>query len=112
MDEMLACPGCHIAVRPTDYFCFNCGKNLHAMPPGTTPADQIKLYAGSILLAPMGIFWGLKYLKEQDDKTKIVGVVAMILSGITFIIAAQYTMAFVNSLNSQVGQQLQGIEGF
>lgn len=112
MDEISLCPGCHIAVRPTDYFCFNCGKNLHAAPPGTTPADQLKLYAGSILLAPMGIFWGLKYLGVNDDKTKIVGVVAMILSGVTFIIAAQYTMAFVNSLNSQVGQQLQGIEGF
>ncbi|MDP1721950.1 MAG: hypothetical protein Q8L37_01955 [Candidatus Gottesmanbacteria bacterium] len=112
MDELPTCPGCHIAIRPTDYFCFNCGKNLHVVPPGTTPVDQIKLYAGSILLAPMGIFWGLKYLRENDDKAKIVGVIAMILSGVTFIIATQYTVAFINSLNSQVGQQLQGIEGF
>lgn len=112
MDEILACPGCHIAVRPTDYYCFNCGKNLHVAPVGTTPLDQMKLYGASILLAPMGIFWGLKYLKENDDKAKIVGVVAMILSGVTFIIAAQYTVSFINSLNSQVGQQLQGIEGF
>ncbi len=112
MDEPLACPACHTAVRPTEYFCFNCGKNLRAAPPGTSLMDQIKLYLGSVLLAPMGIFWGLKYLKESDDKVKIVGVVAMILSGVTFIIAAQYTVAFINSLNSQVGVQLQGIGGF
>ncbi len=109
---MPACPGCHTAVRPTDYFCFNCGKSLHAVPPGTTLLDQIKLYTGSIVLAPMGIFWGLKYLRENDDKAKLVGVVAMILSGVTFILAVQYTMSFVNSLNVQMGQQLQGIEGF
>lgn len=112
MDETVLCPGCHIAVRPLDYFCFNCGKNLHVAPQGTKLVDQMKLYVGSILLAPMGIFWGLKYVKENDDKTKIIGVVAMIISGVTFIIAAQYTLAFINSLNTQVGQQLQGIEGF
>lgn len=112
MDEMLVCPGCHVAVRPTDYFCFNCGKNLHAAPPGTGPADQIKLYLGSVFLTPMGIIWGLRYLRENDEKAKIVGIVAMILSVVTMIVAAQYTVSLVNTINNQVGQQLQGIEGF
>ncbi|MBI3385626.1 hypothetical protein HY031_00925 [Candidatus Gottesmanbacteria bacterium] len=100
-----------MAVRPLDYFCFNCGKNLHAVPPGTTPADQIKLYLGSVFLAPMGIVWGFRYLRVDNDKSKIVGVVAMILTVITIVIATQYTVTLVNTLNSQVGKQLQGIEG-
>lgn len=112
MDEISLCPGCHIAVRPTDYFCFNCGKNLHSAPPGTTPADQIKLYLGSVFLAPMGIFWGLKYLREESQKSKIVGLVAMALSVVTFIIAVKFTVNTVNTLNTQVEKQLQGIEGF
>ncbi|MBI4066452.1 hypothetical protein HY411_01930 [Candidatus Gottesmanbacteria bacterium] len=112
MDETSLCPACHVAVRPTDYFCFNCGKNLLAVPPGTTPVDQIKLYLGSIFLAPMGIVWGLRYLRVENDKSKIVGVVAMVLTAITIIIAVQYTVALVNILNSQVGKQFQGIEGF
>lgn len=112
MDEISLCPACHIAVRPTDYFCFNCGKNLHAAPPGTTSADQTKLYLGSIFLAPMGIFWGLRYLRDGRQKSKIVGIVAMALSVVTFIIAVKFTVNTVNTLNTQVEKQLQGIEGF
>ncbi len=112
MEETSLCPACHIAVRPTDYFCSNCGKNLHAAPPGTTTTDQIKLYLGSVFLAPMGIFWGLRYLREESQKSKIAGIVAMALSIITFIVAVQYTVNLVNTINSQVGKQLQGIEGF
>lgn len=112
MDETALCPGCHIAVRPTDYYCFNCGKNLHAAPPGTTSADQIKLYLGSIFLAPMGIFWGLRYMRDGSQKSKIIGIVAMALSVVIFIIAVKFTVNTVNTLNTQVEKQLQGIEGF
>lgn len=112
MDETSLCPACHIAVRPTDYFCFNCGKNLHAAPPGTTLTDQIKLYLGSVFLAPMGIFWGLRYLREESQKSKIVGIVAIALSVVTFIIAVKFTVNTINTLNTQVEKQLQGIEGF
>jgi len=112
MDEPVVCSACHVAVRPTDYFCFNCGKNLHAAPPGTAPADQVKLYLGSVFLAPMGIFWGLRYLRQESQKSKIVGIAAMVLSVVTILIVVQYAVALVNSINGQVGQQLQGIEGF
>lgn len=115
MDEVVTsavCPSCHVAVKPTDYFCGNCGKNLHPVPLGTTVVDLAKLYLGSVFLAPMGIFWGMRYLREKEDKSKIVGIVAMLLSVLTLIIAIQYTVTFMNTINSQVGKQLQGIEGF
>ena len=85
---------------------------MHEAPPGTAPEDQIKLYLGSVFLAPMGIVWGLKYLRQEDQKSKIVGIVAMSLSVMTLIIATQYVMSAVNSINGQVNKQLQGIEGF
>ena len=109
---MPVCPACHIAVRPTDYFCSNCGKNLHTAPPGTTTTDQIKLYLGSVFLVPMGIFWGLRYLRVDNGRSKIVGIIAMALSVVTFIVAVRYTVNLVNAINSQVEKQLQGIEGF
>ncbi len=99
-------------VRPTDYFCSNCGKNLHPASLGTTVVDQTKLYLGSVFLAPMGIFWGMRYLREKDDTSKIVGVIAMLLSIITLVVVIQYTVSFMNTINSQVGKQFQGIEGF
>ncbi len=114
MDEVItpvACPFCHVAVRPMDYFCSNCGKNLHPTPLGTGVSDIAKLYIGSVLLAPMGIFWGLRYLREKDDKSKIIGVIAMLLSLVTLIVAIQYTVTFMNTINNQVGKQFQGIEG-
>lgn len=115
MDEVItavACPFCHVAVRPTDYFCSNCGKNLHPAPLGITVFDQAKLYIGSIFFTPMGIFWGMRYLREKSDTSKIVGVIAMLLSIVTLIVAIQYTVSFVNTINSQMEKQFQGIEGF
>lgn len=105
------CPVCHIEVRSTDYFCSNCGKNLHPAPPGTTVADQAKLYLGSIFLAPMGIVWGLRYLRGLDQKSKVMGMVAIGLSTITILVVLKYTVDFINTLNSQMGKGLQGIEG-
>lgn len=115
MDEVItpvACPFCHVAVRPTDYFCSNCGKNLHPAPLGTTAFDQAKLYIGSVFFTPMGIFWGMRYLREKSDTSKIVGVIAMLLSIVTLIVAVQFTVSFMNTINSQMGKQFQGIEGF
>ena len=112
MDEISLCSVCHSTVRPTDYFCFNCEKNLHEKPLGTSLEDQIKLYLGSVFLTPMGIIWGLKYLRQEDQESKIAGIVAMILSVVTIIVVAQYIVNTVNSINTQVGNQLQGIEGF
>ncbi len=116
MDEVVTtnavCSSCHIVVKPSDYFCSNCGKNLHPVPLGVTLLDQIKLYLGSVFLAPMGIIWGMRYLREKEEKSKIVGVIAMLLSVVTLIVAIQYTVNFANTINSQVDKQLQGIEEF
>lgn len=115
MDEVItpvSCPFCHVAVRPMDYFCGNCGKNLHPARIGTSAFDQAKLYLGSVLLAPMGIFWGMRYLREKEDKSKIVGIIAMLLSIVTLIVAVQLSVTFMNTINSQIGKQFQGIEGF
>ena len=114
MDEVVpstVCPFCHIAVRPADYFCSNCGKNLHPAPLGTGVFDIAKLYLGSVFFTPMGIFWGMRYLREKNNTSIIVGVIAMLLSLVTLIVAIQYTVSFMNTINSQMGKQFQGIEG-
>lgn len=60
----------------------------------------------------MGIFWGFRYVRVDNGKSKIVGLVAMALSVATIIIAVQYTISLVDTINSQMGKQFQGIEGF
>ncbi|MBI5448849.1 hypothetical protein HY948_00875 [Candidatus Gottesmanbacteria bacterium] len=109
MDQIIGCPVCRVTVRPADYFCFNCGKKLRVLPLGVTTGDQMKLYIGSVFLAPMGIVWGLRYLQEDGQKTKIAGIIAMSLSVITIIIVTQFAVRVVNSVNSEISTQLQGI---
>ena len=104
MDEVLTCPSCHISVRPTDYFCFNCGKNLHPAPPSTAIEEQIKLYLGSIFLPPMGIIWGLRYLKQPDQKSKIAGWIMIILTVIVLWLAIKWTVDIVNGVDKQMSQ--------
>jgi predicted nucleic acid-binding Zn ribbon protein len=111
MDEAATCPVCHTAIRSTDYFCFNCGANLHPKPPSIKIEDQIMLYLGSFFLPPMGVIWGLKYINQKDSKSKTVGWVAFGLTVISILIAVQMTMKIMNSVSSQMNQ-LQGIQGF
>jgi len=112
MDEVSSCSTCHVAVKQADYFCYNCGKNLHPKPLGTSPVTLGKICLGSVFLAPMGLFWGIRYLREKDQKSKIVGIIAIVLTVLVLFMAMQYTVKFINNVNNQVGKQLQGIEEF
>ena len=96
------CPNCHIAVRPTDYFCFNCGKNLKPAPASVSASAQFVLYLKSIILPPLGIWYALPYLKQDNQKAKIVGVVAIVLTIISLLITIKLVQDFMNSLNQQV----------
>lgn len=102
------CTFCHVEVRATDYFCFNCGKSLHPVPLSTSAKDQAILYIKSALLPPMGIFWGLKYLRQSDTKSKLVGSVAIILTFLIILYAIKFTQDLVFNLANQVNSQLNG----
>lgn len=106
------CPTCHTVVRPTDYYCFNCGKNMHEKPLQTGLVTEIMYYAGSLLLPPLGFWWGFKYLKQDDPVSKRIGVICIAITVVSVLVAARWTMQFMNSVNTQVNQQLQGLEEF
>lgn len=105
------CPVCHVAVRPTDFFCYNCGKNLHGKPLETTKLMEYMYYAGSVLLPPIGLWWGVRYLKQSDEKSKRIGWICIILTIISFFLVSVWTVRVFQGINAQVNQQLQGIEG-
>jgi hypothetical protein len=109
---IIKCPTCHIEVRQTDYFCFNCGKNLHPKPLSISPTTQIAYYIGSIILLPMGIIWGFKYLKESNPKAKIVGIICIALTIIVLVIVVNVTVKLINTVNDQVNSQMQNIMQF
>ena len=100
------CLKCHITVRPTDYFCYNCGNNLRPVPPSISLVDQVALYLKSILIPPFGILWAIKYLKQDSVKSKIVGIVTIILTLTSLIICSILFKNIVNKVNNQVSEQL------
>ncbi len=104
------CPNCHVNVKPTDYFCYNCGNNLKPTPPSINLVDQIMLYVKSLLLPPFGILWAIKYLKQNDEKSKFVGVVAIVITVISFIFTIVIFNSFVKNLNSQMNSQLDSFQ--
>ena len=106
------CPKCHTAVRPTDYFCFNCGVNLHPVPLSTTLTTEIMYYIGSIALPPLGFWWGIKYLKQNDPASKRIGILCMALTTVSFIFSSMWLVNYANTLNAQVSRQLNGLQGF
>jgi hypothetical protein len=106
------CPQCHVIVRPTDFFCANCGKNLKTKPLSTTLTTEIMYYIGSIALPPLGFWWGIKYLKQNDALSKRIGIVCMVLTAVSFIISSVWIVGYINKLNATVGNQLNNLQGF
>lgn len=106
------CPQCHTIVRSTDYFCFNCGKNLHQKPLSTTLTTEVLCYAGSIFLPPLGIFWGLKYLKQSDIISKRIGWISIVLTILATLIGSIWIAQFFQTVQGQVDQQLNSLQGF
>lgn len=107
-----SCPQCHVAVRTTDFFCYNCGKNLKPKPLPLKIESLILYYLGSIILPPMGIIWGLRYLKDDNQTAKIHGIILITITVVELIILTVWTFQFVNSAVSQANTQLNSLQGF
>jgi hypothetical protein len=103
---MQFCQTCHQPVQENFYFCPNCGKNLKPSPPSTSISDQILLYLKSLLLPPMGIIWGFRYLRQSDTKSKVIGLIAISVTIIEIIWLIQTTVYTINTVNQQINQQM------
>jgi len=106
MDPNSICPKCLLPVLPVFYFCPNCGKNLRPKPMPTTIGKQIGIYLLSFFLPPYGLWPGIKYLRQEDAKSKIVGGIAIMLTITAFIISYFVVIASINQLKSTINSQL------
>ncbi len=106
MEESPICPSCHTEVRTNDYYCFNCGENLKPSPPSISASAQLKLYLKSAILPPFGLYWSIKYLKQPESKSKLVGVIAIVITLAIFIYLIVFTRNLVETVNEEVNRQL------
>ncbi len=106
MESQLTCPNCKQNIATLDYFCPNCGKKLKDKPQSTTIGRQIFVYLLSFLLPPLGLWPGIKYLKQDSDKSRMIGFIAIVLTIISTAITIWFTLGFISVFNQQLNSSL------
>lgn len=104
----MVCPACNASELRSANFCPNCGKPLRTIPPVTSVSRQIVVYLISFFIAPFGLWFAWKYLKQDDEKSKIIGVVAIALTIVAVAITV-WTMAGLFDSVSQLVKTLSGL---
>jgi len=80
------CPKCKAKVSEVANFCFNCGYCLKSRQEDTSVLKQILIYFVSFFLAPFGLVYAFKYLKQSDKKPRIIGIISLILTVFAIIV--------------------------
>src|SRR4030042_6425343 len=106
MELQLTCPRCKKNILPSDYFCPECGGKLKSKPPSTTFLRQLTVYAISFFLPPLGFWPAIRYLRQQDAKSKKIGLVALFLTILSILLTVWLTTSFINSFNRELNNQL------
>lgn len=100
------CPFCHVVTFPNNYFCPNCGKKLREKPFSTSVLSQIGIYLLSVLLPPLGLWPAFRYLRQKDEKAKIVGLVALVLTVLSTVVTLWLAIQIMVSVNKNINEQL------
>lgn len=108
MDNTLLCPACQFKTQNDWFFCPNCAKELKEKIPVISIPKQILIYSVSFFLSPLGLGWGLKYVRSKDNKIKIIGIISIVLTVLSIILMAfafknfidQYSKIFNNIVPS------------
>ncbi|HSW87768.1 MAG TPA: zinc ribbon domain-containing protein [Candidatus Saccharimonadales bacterium] len=108
LQNQLLCPSCKIPITRDEYFCPNCGKKLKDKPVSTGIAKQTLVYLVSFFLPPFGLPWAYKYLKQPDQKSKIIGYIVIALTIISLIINIWLVVAFVKQTQQAINTDLNG----
>lgn len=106
MESLLNCPSCKQNIAVSDYFCSNCGKKLKDKPLSMSIGRQILVYLLSFLLPPLGLWPAVKYLKQDSEKSRMIGFIAIFLTIISIVVTVWFSVGFINAFNRELNQQL------
>ncbi len=106
MDFQTTCAYCKGNISSSDYFCPHCGKKIKDKPLSATFLKQLSIYFVSFFLPPLGIWPAIKYLRQSDEKSKKIGLAALVLTIVSIAITIWLTINFVNSFNKELNNQL------
>lgn len=104
MSENLSCPECKYQIDNQWYYCPNCGKILKDKLVSVPLLKQVFIYLISFFLAPFGLAWGIKYIRNKNAKVKIVGIISIVLTVISicllFVVYKYFMDQYANLLNN------------
>lgn len=104
------CPVCHIQIPTVDYYCPNCGKELHEKPLSIAITKQMEIYLKSFFLPPLGLWPAFKYLRQKDQKAQVVGIVAILLTILSLALAIIYSIQFINLAQQSMNTNLDKLQ--
>jgi len=81
-------------------------------PPAMSPVKKLMVCLGSVLFPPMGLIWGVKYLKHPHQSDKVVGLAAIILTIISIAMTAKLTLSLLSRFTSELNQEFLMLESF
>ena len=102
--EQTTCKFCGQAVLSNYYFCPYCGKKI--IEPPITTAREIGIYLLSVFLPPLGLWPGIKYLLQKNEKAKRVGAIAIVLTIISSVITIWIAVVTMNNINQSISSQM------
>lgn len=112
MEQDQTCPSCHTVIVETSYFCPNCGKKLKDKPLSTSAIKQVGVYLISLFFPPFGLWPAVKYLKQEDGKSKTIGGVAILLTLLSIMITILIVANIMTSLSKILNGQLNTSRNF
>lgn len=100
------CPNCKAQIKDTDYFCPNCGKKIKDAPIVMTTGKKISIYLLSVLLPPLGLWPGVRYIRQKDQKVKTVGIIAIVLTILSTVVTIWLSFGIMSSVNKNITKQI------
>ncbi|MDD4931672.1 MAG: zinc ribbon domain-containing protein [Candidatus Colwellbacteria bacterium] len=104
---IVQCPSCRFPAIQDAYFCYNCGKPLRPKLESISIGKEIIVYLVSFFLAPLGLYFTVKYIRQPGEVSRRIAIISMIITAVAVIIAAYSINTFlqsayqsINSLNA------------
>jgi hypothetical protein len=104
----MVCSTCNTPIPSSASFCPGCGRALKIVRLSTSLSRQAIVYLISFFLAPFGLWYAWKYLKQEDNRSKKIGIMAIALTAISVAVAI-WTLAELLHSVSDLMRSLNGI---
>jgi len=97
--RLIKCTECGHEMSDEALVCPYCGKPNQNIHPSVSISKQTTIYAISLFLPPFGLWYSWKYFRQQDSKSKTIGVIALILTITSIIVTTWMAKGLFNSVN-------------